>query len=312
MAAPLIEARELHRGEPGYPVRLAEVHADAAPDSVWVRGELPTGRMVAVVGARAASAGALVAARAVSAGLAARGVAVVSGGAIGVDGAAHRGALDAGGATVVVLGTGIDLVYPTRHASLFQEVVARGGALLTQFPPGLPGYRPNFPARNKVIAALADTLVVIEAGEKSGSLSTAAAAKALGRRLIVLRGSAGCDRLASAGAEAVASAEAAIALLFGEAVPSAEPGVSSRASLANAGGERSVAEPAPGAPPLPTDPRALKLYEALDGTPRDLGEVAARAGVTATEALALAIDLELGGLAARAAGGRYLRLNRGL
>lgn len=269
----------LRLGDTAYPAALGALAEP--PASVWLRGCLPTGRAVAVVGARAAGADKLAVAREVGAHLARQGVAVVSGGALGIDAAAHRGALDGGGATVAVLGTGIDVPYPAQHAPLFDQIVAAGGAVLSQFPPGAQPTRWSFPVRNRVIAALAEAVVVIEAAADSGSLYTAAAARELSRPVVALLGSPGCDALAGAGAKSARSADDILARIDGRAVA---------------------------APPLPGDPRARRLLEALDGTPRDLGDLAARAGLRTDEAMALAIDLELGGLAARAAGGRYLRL----
>ena len=286
------QVRELNRGDSGYPEALGKL--PDPPNHLWVRGDLATalsGRRVAVVGARRAGAACLVAGRAVAEGLVGAGFVVVSGGALGIDGAAHRGALDGGGRTVVVLGTGIDVPYPPRHAPLFDEVVAAGGAVITEFPPGTTPQPWGFPRRNRIIAALSETVVVIEASARSGALYTTKAARQLGRRVAVLRGSPGCDALAATGALAASTAEELVALATDRPL---------------AGGHTAAAT---AIVQLPDDPRARLLYEALDGTPRDLGEVAARAGIPASEALALAIDLEVGGLAARAAGGRYLRLS---
>jgi predicted Rossmann fold nucleotide-binding protein DprA/Smf involved in DNA uptake len=124
---------------------------------------------------------------------------------------------------------------------------------------------------------------VIEAGVGSGALITAEAARCYGRRVVALLGSAGCDALSRSGGT-----------LVGRTVEDLVARIES--------------QPAP-PPPLPVDPRAERLYRALDGVPRDLGEVAQRAGLRADEALAAAVELELGGLAARAAGGRYHRLS---
>jgi DNA processing protein len=135
--------------------------------------------------------------------LATRGVHVVSGGALGVDGAAHRGALAGGGTTTVVLGTGVDVLYPARHATLFHEVVARGGALVSMFPYGMQPRRSTFVQRNPLIAALADAVIVVEADVRSGSLSTAAAGKQLGKIVAAWPGSRGCDRLLARGAAIV-------------------------------------------------------------------------------------------------------------
>jgi DNA processing protein len=212
---------------------------------------------------------------------------IVSGGAIGIDAAAHRGALDAAGSddeagrTVAVLGTGVDVVYPARHHLLYEEILAKGGALVTQFPPGTQPRPQTFPIRNRVIAALAELVVIVEAGVQSGSLYTARAARELGRQVVALPGSAGGDGLILTGARAVASAADVEAVLEGRA-------------------------PAP--PLLPDDPAARRLYDVLDAVPRDVGDLAFRAGLAVGTCAAMVVDLELGGLAARAAGGRYVRL----
>jgi DNA processing protein len=139
----------LHRGSPGYPTRLADLRD--APVRLHVRGRLdePT-RSVAIVGTRAASGHGAAAARALAGELAAAGWVVISGGAIGIDAAAHRGALDAGGATVAVLASGLDAPYPHRHHPLFDELCGRGGALVTPFEPGVPPRRWHFVRRNRI------------------------------------------------------------------------------------------------------------------------------------------------------------------
>lgn len=275
-----MDARELRRGEPGYPARL-----DALPDAppmLWIAGEWqPAERSVAVVGARAARPASIDFARAIGIDLGANGVDVISGGALGVDGAAHRGAIAGGGRTVAVLGNGIDVVYPDRHAELFAEV-ARSGALLTQFPPGQQPRPGQFPTRNKVIAALAEVVVVVEASLQSGSLHTAKAARAIGRPVVAVPGSAGTDLL----------------LTTQGALPAVTPE-----------DVRAILEGRPTAPPLlPEAPEARRLYEALDAVPRDVSDLAFRAGLGISTCASMVIDLELNGLAARAAGGRFVRL----
>lgn len=183
---------------------------------VYVRGQpLGEGAAVAIVGARAASRVAMDRAHALGRHLATRGVQVVSGGALGVDGAAHRGALAGGGATTVVLGSGLDVAYPVRHAPLFCEVLARGGTLAGMLPDGTQPRRGTFPQRNKLIAALADVVVVVEADVRSGSLSTVAAARGFGRTVAAWPGSAGCDRLLAAGVAIIESESDAELVLAG-------------------------------------------------------------------------------------------------
>lgn len=153
-------------------------------------------------------------AHAVARHLAAGGVQVVSGGALGVDGAAHRGALAGHGTTTVVLGSGVDVLYPVRHAPLFGEILAHGGTLAGMLPDGTQPRAGTFPQRNRLIAALADMVIVVEADVRSGSLSTAAAGQRFGRIVAACPGSRGCERLLADGAaiiESCADAELALA-----------------------------------------------------------------------------------------------------
>ena len=168
---------------------------------VYSRGVVPgDGPAVAIVGARAASAPGMARAHHVARHLAARGVHVVSGGALGIDGAAHRGVLAVSGRTTVVLGNGLDLAYPRRHAGLFRDVLATGGGTLALLPDGTPPRRSTFPQRNRLIAALADVVLVVEADVRSGSLSTAASARGYRRLVVAWPGTRGCDHLLATGA----------------------------------------------------------------------------------------------------------------
>ena len=200
---------------PEYPAGLARLPRPPRLDGC---GRLPAAPAVAIVGSRAASAAALATAAALAGHAVARGWCVVSGGAIGVDSAAHRGALAAGGATVVVLGTGLDVVYPERNRGLYSEVVAAGGALVSMFRRGEPPRRGHFVARNAVIAAWAEAVVVVAAERGSGSLSTAAAARRLGVGVAAVAGTAGTDALIAGGASAVASGADLERVLAGEAL----------------------------------------------------------------------------------------------
>jgi DNA processing protein len=275
-----MDAREVHRGQRGYPMRLDAL--SDAPPILWIVGAWsPAERAVAIVGARAARNSSTELAHSMAAKVAAQGVDVISGGALGVDAAAHRGAISAEGRTVAVLGNGIDVVYPEKHADLFLEI-QKDGALVTQFPPGQTPRPGQFPTRNKVIAGLAEMVVVVEASVQSGSLHTARAARALGRPVLAVPGSSGTDSLlTSGGAVPVMDGEDVLAILDGR-------------------------QPAP--PALPEDPDVRKLYDALDSVPRDVSDLAFRAGLGISTCASMVIDLELSGLAARAAGGRYVRL----
>jgi DNA processing protein len=236
---------------------------------------------IALVGARAADRAALDTARRLGREIVARGGLVVSGGAIGVDGAAHRGALDGGGPTVAVLGCGIDVVYPLRHRGLYEEMVAGGGALVSPFPPGTPPRAFHFVRRNAIIAALADAVVVVAATGNSGSLHTARAAAALGRPVCAVPGTDGCERLLATGAAVVESAEDIARAVAGE--------------------PRRRAAPAPGG-------QAAGLLAALDPRdPRDEEQLSVLTGLSLREVAGLLCDLELQGLAILLPGGNYVR-----
>lgn len=175
-------------GHVDYPPLLAEI--SDPPKCIWTRGDRnalkKTG--VAVIGARAASREGLLAAREIAADLARAGIVVVSGLARGVDSAAHTGALDGGGPTIAVLGTGIDRVYPAEN-DLLAARIAEHGLLLTEFPPGSPPEDWHFPRRNRIISGLSKAVVVVEAREKSGSLITARLAADQGRDVMAVPGS---------------------------------------------------------------------------------------------------------------------------
>jgi DNA processing protein len=174
-------------GSSRFPSLLAEI--PDPPAVLWVRGDLSICEktVVAVVGARAASREGMEAAGAIAADLARAGIVVASGLARGIDAAAHTGALDAGGTTIAVLGTGIDRVYPPEHEPLFERIAGMG-LLLTEFPPGALPYPGHFPRRNRIISGLSRAVLVVEAAEKSGSLVTARMAADQGRDVMAMPG----------------------------------------------------------------------------------------------------------------------------
>jgi len=202
-----------------YPSGLGDLRENA-PVALWMRGRLDVLRVqprVAIVGTRRATNYGVRVTRELSQSLARAGACVVSGLATGIDGAAHRAALEAGGATIAVLGTGLNHVFPKGHRRLQEEIAARG-VLLTELDPDWAGQRFTFPARNRIIAALADVTIVAEAPAKSGALITADHALEIGRTVAAVPGaidqpqSAGCNRLIAAGAQVIASVEDALAL----------------------------------------------------------------------------------------------------
>lgn len=172
--------------DPRYPTLLGAV---SSPPDLYVRGALdPCDTLaVAIVGTRRATPYGMEVAERLAADLAARQVTIVSGLARGIDTAAHRGALAVGGRTIAVLGSGIDVVYPPENRALARDV-ERAGAIVSQFEHGAPPLPGHFPARNRTIAGLSLAVVVVEAGERSGALITAAFAADLGREVFAVPG----------------------------------------------------------------------------------------------------------------------------
>jgi DNA processing protein len=179
--------RFLARGTPGYPPALARIFDP--PEALFLRGEvLPGERLIAMVGARRASSHGRHLAQELAEGLAERGIGVVSGAAWGIDAAAHRGALRAGGPTFAVLGHGLDHFYPADHRALYAEIASRG-CLLTEYAPDVPPVAWHFPERNRIISGLSAGVVVVEAGERSGALITTDYAMEEGREVFAVPGS---------------------------------------------------------------------------------------------------------------------------
>jgi len=274
-------ARAAARGEPEYPPALLDLRD--APARVWLRGGAVPARerCVALVGSRAASPYGTQLAHRLAADLAALGLAVVSGLARGIDAAAHRGALAGGGVTVAVVPSGLDRVTPAHHAALADDIAARG-TLLSELATGAPFGPGAFVRRNRLIAALAAVTVVVEAAERSGALTTAAWAQALGRPVLAAPGD--VDR---------PTARGTLAMLRGGARPCADAG-DVLAAL------RPLAAPAAAA----ADP-AARMAAALDAAPRTLDELAARAGLEAPAALAELLRLEWAGVACARPGQRW-------
>jgi DNA processing protein len=263
-------------GDPGYPTRLA-VLGDA-PGTLWFVGRLPAPEApaIAIVGSRAATGAGRTRARSWAAALARRGFVVISGGAFGIDAAAHEGALDADAATFAVLGCGADVVYPDRHTRLFARIATRGG-LLSELPPGTPPRPWHFPRRNRLIAALADTVLVVEAAPRSGALITATLAEERGQRLLAAPGSPGTDALIARGAVPVTSVETLGDALEGRAVP----------------------------PPPPIPPRHEALLTALGDGAHSPGALAQRLGLSLPSVMGLLMEAELAGRVRRAEGSQY-------
>ncbi len=219
-----------------YPARLLELSDPPMP--LYARGVFAAAypKAVAIVGTRNASTYGLRVARAIATACARAGVSVVSGLALGIDGASHEAALAAGGRTVAVLGTGLDLAYPRSHRSL-QERIALEGLLLSELPGASTGHRGSFPKRNRIIAALADVVVVVEAGVESGALITARHAVELNRTVacvpnaIDAPNAAGSNDLLKQGAEPILDPADVLSLLDVRATPTPAPRLDGHAAI---------------------------------------------------------------------------------
>lgn len=279
-------ARVLPRGSDLYPERLAAL--PDAPPVLVVRGRpaVLLGRAVAVVGARAPTAYGLRVARELGAALAGAGVVVVSGLARGIDAAAHRAALEAGGLTVAFSACGADRDYPPEHASLADEI-ARAGAVATEMPLGTPPLPHYFPLRNRLISGLSEIVVVVEARRRSGSLSTARRALDQGRDVMAVPGpidaptSAGPNRLLRDGAGPVCEAGDVLEALGLAARETARP-------------ERDAA--------LPTASR--RVLARLADAPASRDELATSLALPAGELALALVDLEMAGRIRRDRDGR--------
>ena len=277
--------RRLRRGDRGYPALLGQI--PDPPSSLWLRGdadvEVLAAPAVAIVGARACSGYGRSVARMLATESAAAGAVVVSGLARGVDGEAHRGALAAGGRTVAVLGCGVDRDYPAAHAELARSIVGTGGLVVSEYEPGVEPAPWRFPARNRIIAGLADATVVVEARERSGALITADFALEDGREVLAVPGE--ITSALSAGANG---------LLRQGATP-----VTCAADLLEALGVERV----PAAPAIPDVAGAAAVLEAVAGGATTPDELVRATDLSAGEVAAVLVELELAGVVALGEGG---------
>ncbi len=207
-----LQLRFIAEGEPAYPPLLREI--PDAPIGVFVQGTLPSRHLaLAIVGTRRPTGYGTHVTSLLAERLAAEHVVVISGLALGIDATAHRGALRAGGMTVAVLACGLDSVYPRTHTGLARELVANGGAVVSELPPGMPALRHHFPIRNRIIAGLAQGVIVTEAPERSGALLTASIGLDYNRDIFAVPGpvtsptSAGCNALLRQGAHLIRDAD---------------------------------------------------------------------------------------------------------
>ncbi|ROS39463.1 DNA-processing protein DprA [Amycolatopsis thermoflava] len=294
---------------PGWPLLSLQLAASrgvqgvAPPLALWVRGQVrfdeATEQAVAIVGARAATGYGEHVAGDFAAALAGQGISVFSGAAYGVDGAAHRGTLFVGGTTVALLGCGLDAGYPAGHVVLLDKIAEHGGLVVSEYPPGTPPARHRFLVRNRLIAALSEGTIVVEAGRRSGARNTATTAGALGKVVMAVPGpvtsalSIGCHELIrESGATLVASVDDVIETVGRLGTPRPEKVRSKR----------------------PTDglgPDALRVHEALDRREgKSAEQIATEAGVPVARVRALLPALELDEFAVRCESGWRRRTRR--
>jgi DNA processing protein len=284
--------------DPAYPPALLTM--PDPPPLLYVRGQLAAlhRRSVAIVGSRGATPQGVEDSARFARALSNAGVCVVSGLALGIDAAAHRGALSGPAGTVAVVGTGVDVVYPSVHRALAHQIVA-AGALLSEWPLGTPARAANFPQRNRLIAGLVSGVLIVEAAMRSGSLITARLANEMGRDVYALPGSIhaplsrGCHRMIKQGAKLVETPEDVLEE-FGIApatdqTPADQSALSTRAATAA----------------LPADAR--RLLQALGHAPATLEILASRTEMAHSDLHGALLELELAGQLVVLPGGRYVR-----
>jgi DNA processing protein len=273
-----------------YPLFLKEIYDP--PIVLYVKGTIPKQDRpaIAVVGSRMASAYGIRMAKGISRDLAAASAVVVSGMALGIDAAAHQGALEGGGVTLAVLGSGLGKIYPPENRGLAEEI-AKNGAVLSELPMDEDPHPGHFPRRNRIISGLSRGVLVVEAREKSGALITADAALAEGRDVYAVPGnadapkSAGTNRLLKQGAKVVTSAEDILEDL----------------------GMRKDARPAPAEKNVELTEEESRLLSFFDGEPLHVDELIEQTGFSAREAVSALSLMELKGVVKQLPGKHFIR-----
>lgn len=294
------------RGDPHFPTALDDL--PDAPAALFARGDIAAlgEPQIAMVGSRTPTTGGRQNARAFARHLAKQGLVITSGLALGVDGEAHRGALDARGITIAVLGSGIDRIYPPEHTSLADEIVAGGGVILSEWLPGTEPRRGHFPRRNRLISGLASGVLVVEASVKSGSLITARLAGEQGRDVFAIPGSIhnplarGCHYLIREGAKLVETGQDVLE----ELAPTLRRQLDAVARPAH-----DEPQPTSSAPAMPRDPDQQRVLDLLGHDPQPADTLIEASGLTAGEVSSILLMLELAGEVSTLPGGLYVRTN---
>jgi DNA processing protein len=289
---------EISQEDPRYPQDFDRV--EQPPKRIFLRGEqtLLSQSGLAIVGARKATPYGLSCAKHFARLAALRGIVVVSGGAIGCDQAAHRGALEVGGKTIVVLGCGADVIYPSRASELFEQVLQGGGLMISEAPWGSPPSRWGFRRRNRLIAGIAQATLIVEAGVPSGTFSTADATLSQGKEVLAIPGSIfakesrGSNRLIAQGAVPIVDDETfndALVQIFGLPAIDASRATEPEQDLESATG----------------DGIQIRVLSALTQEPRHAEELLGICGDSIIEVIRYLSALELNGLVTRLRDGRY-------
>jgi DNA processing protein len=292
MALDKAEARIIPLSDSNYPPLLKTIHDP--PAILYLRGQLPPGEAMAIVGSRRSSGSGRRLTAALSQELAERGIGIVSGLARGIDTAAHQGALDGGGYTAAVLGCGIDRIYPPENARLFYHILDQGGGILSEYAPGAPPLAGHFPGRSRIISGLCRGVMVVEAAEESGSLITADFALEQGREVFAVPGpvfsenSRGVNRLLKDGARLVTETGDILSMLWPQSL---NP---TRRRQQDTFAER-----------LPDKDR--RVYEQLANDPLHIDELGRLSGLTPMELSAILLHLELAGGVEQLPGKHYVR-----
>lgn len=284
------QIRVAYPGHPLYPPLLAEI--SGRPSVLYIRGELTSADATAVgiVGTRRATPYGRQISGSIASELGRAGVTVVSGLARGVDAAAHHAALESGGRTIAVLGSGVDVIYPSEHRKLAERIL-ESGAIVSEQPPGAKPDAQNFPARNRIISGMSVGVVIVEAPMRSGALITASFAADQGREVFVVPGS-----VQSQNSEGTN-------LLLRDGARIVRNGLDVLEDL------NLTAQSTNGATQgrLPLDERELALYTAIGGEARHIDELAEATGLSASQTSALLLTMELNGLVRNYGAQYYVR-----
>jgi len=281
----------LRMKDPGYPERLKQIASPPIVLYVWGEITLADRIAVAIVGTRRPTEYGLAVTQEIARYLGARGVTVVSGLARGIDGAAHRAALEAGGRTFAVLGSGLDRIYPSEHRQLAMQI-AVGGCVLSEYPLGTDPEARNFPARNRIISGISLAVVVVEAGERSGALITADFAADQGRDVFAVPGT--VHRPTSKGTNRLIQSGAFPLLEPGEILETLNLGL--------------VIEHVNLEQVLPQDPDERAVLAQLGSEPLHVDDIGARSGLQARDVNAVLTMLELKGRVRRTGGMHFVRI----